>query len=232
MAKRFTDTEIWDKEWFMNLSCKLKCLVKFVRDKSDLSGVWSPNWPIAKAYIGEDVTIDELLNIDGGKQFKKIAGNKILCIGFIDFQYGKLSEKSPVHRKILNILQSHKIPYQHPINRVQEEEEEKEEETDVALSIEKWNTRPGAESMQLELPEIKSGAVIELFSITKNTKINKIQVVGLWSVFKQQNFTGEKFYGSQNEVYSHFINWVKTQKIEDAKPKEIQQQTSAPLRKL
>ena len=33
MAKRFTDTELWDKEWFMKLSPKLKCLVKLVRDK-------------------------------------------------------------------------------------------------------------------------------------------------------------------------------------------------------
>jgi hypothetical protein len=128
MAKRFTDTELWDKEWFMQLPCNLKCLVKFVRDKSDLSGVWSPNWIIANAYIGEPVNEADLISIDGGKQFKKIANGKILCIGFVEFQYGKLSEKSPVHRKIIQILNTHKIPYQYPINRVQEEEEDKEEE--------------------------------------------------------------------------------------------------------
>ena len=110
MAKRFTDTELWDKEWFMKLPCKLKCLVKFVRDKSDLSGVWSPNWIIANAYIGEPVNENDLLNIDNGNQFKKIANNKIFCIGFVDFQYGsELSEKSPVHRKIISLLQQHGI---------------------------------------------------------------------------------------------------------------------------
>jgi hypothetical protein len=36
----------------------------------------------------------------------------------------------------------------------------------------------------------------------------------LWEIFKIQNLTGEKYYKSENEVYSHFINWVKTQKIE------------------
>lgn len=127
MAKRFTDTEMWDKEWFMLLPCKIKCLVKFVRDKSDLSGVWSPNWIIAKTYIGENVTEDDLLAVDGGNQFKKIDNGKIFCLGFIEFQYGTLSEKSPVHRKIIQILNTHSILYQHPINRVQEEEEEEEE---------------------------------------------------------------------------------------------------------
>lgn len=136
MAKRFTDTELWDKEWFMNLSCKQKCLVKYVRDKADLSGIWSPNWILANSYIGEVVSEKELLEIDGGRQFKK-SGGKIICVGFIEFQYGKLSEKSPVHRKILNLLQQHKIPYQYPINRVQEEEEDKEEEKVMVKEEEK-----------------------------------------------------------------------------------------------
>lgn len=128
MAKRFTDTELWDKEWFMALSCKYKCLVKYVRDKCDLSGIWSPNWGLANSYIGEAVSEKELLEIDGGKQFKKASSGKIVCIGFIEFQYGKLSEKSPVHRKILNLLEVHKIDYKYPINRVEEKEEDKEEE--------------------------------------------------------------------------------------------------------
>lgn len=128
MAKRFIDTELWDKEWFMNLSCKLKCLVKLVRDKADLSGVWAPNWTIAKTYIGETVTETELLSIDEGKQFKKIPGGKIFCLGFIEFQYGQLSEKSPVHRKIINLLETHKIPYKYPIQWVEEKEEEEDKE--------------------------------------------------------------------------------------------------------
>ena len=137
MAKRFTDTELWDREWFMNLNPTLKCLVKFVRDKADLCGVWSPNWIIANTYIGDKVNEEMLLKIDDGKQFVKIENGKIFCLGFIKFQYGTLSEKSPVHRKIISLLEQNKIlenyqniGYQHPINRVQEEDKEKEEEMD------------------------------------------------------------------------------------------------------
>jgi len=137
MAKRFTDTDLWDKEWFMNLAPKLKCLVKYVRDKCDIAGFWSPNWRLASMHIGEEVTENDLLSIDYGQQFEKTPDGKISCTGFINFQYGEtLSEKSPVHRKVQAILDKNKIDYTHPQNRVfntlqdkeEEEEEEKEEE--------------------------------------------------------------------------------------------------------
>ena len=133
MAKRFTDTDLWDKEWFMNLPPKLKCLVKYVRDKCDIAGFWSPNWRLASMHIGEEVTESDLLSIDLGQQFEKTLDGKISCIGFINFQYGDtLSEKSPVHRKVQAILDKNKIDYIPPQNRVlntlQEEEEEEEED--------------------------------------------------------------------------------------------------------
>ena len=56
MAKRFTDTDLWDKEWFSTLSCKHKCLIRFLFDKCDQSGVWSSNFALASVYIGETVT--------------------------------------------------------------------------------------------------------------------------------------------------------------------------------
>lgn len=128
VSKRFTDTELWDKEWFMKLPTKLKCLVKFVRDKCDLAGVWSPNWAIANAYIGEQVAEKDLLDIDHGNQFKKLNNGKINCIDFVRFQYGTLSEKSPVHRKVMSILSTHQIPIKYPILRVKEKEEVEDEE--------------------------------------------------------------------------------------------------------
>lgn len=139
MSKRFTDTELWDKEWFMTLSLKQKCIVKFIRDKADLCGVWSPNFVIASAYIGEKITEKDVLSINKGNQFRKLANGKIYCVGFVEFQYGNvLSEKSPIHKKIIGLLESNGIldSYKkdnlYPINRVsntlQEEEEEKEEE--------------------------------------------------------------------------------------------------------
>jgi hypothetical protein len=113
MAKRLKDTDIWDKEWFMKLSPKLKCLTQFVWDKCDLSGTWIPNWVLAKIYIGEDVNEAELLNIDNGKQFIKVR-NKVFCMDFIKFQNGELGDKSKIHLKIWSLLKHHNIPYPIP----------------------------------------------------------------------------------------------------------------------
>jgi len=118
MAKRLTDTEIWDKEWFMALTPEIKCLVKLVFDKCDLAGVWHPNWTLANAYVGRKVSEKDLLSVDDGKQFVKIESGKIFCVDFISFQNGNLSDKSPIHIKILNLLHQHSIPYPYPIHRV------------------------------------------------------------------------------------------------------------------
>jgi hypothetical protein len=112
MSKRFTDTEIWDKQWFMELSPKHKLLVKYVRDKCDIAGIWSPNYLLASVYIGEQVGEDDLLSIDSYRQFEKIE-DKIYCIGFIDFQYGSsLNPESPIHKRIIDILSKYGIDFQ------------------------------------------------------------------------------------------------------------------------
>lgn len=116
MSKRLTDTDLWDKEWFMALPPRLKCAVKFIRDKCDLAGVWSPNWMLANIYINDPampIKEEEVLNIDGGKQFQKLPSGKIFCVDFVLFQNGviKPDATSPIHVKILELLTSHGIDY-------------------------------------------------------------------------------------------------------------------------
>ena len=97
MPKRFTDTDIWEKEWFMSLSPTDKCLVKYVRDKCDLAGIWKPNYTLASYVIGDKVDEKRLVSIDNGKQFEALHDGKILCIDFVRFQYGtELNPSSPI----------------------------------------------------------------------------------------------------------------------------------------
>lgn len=121
MAKRFTDTELWDKQWFMELTPKLKCLVYLVRDKCDLAGIWHPNWIITCAYIGENVSEDELLGIDNGNQFVKLDNGKIYCNGFTTFQYGEL-KNSPVHKRVISILETNNALHLVKIKEVDNQE--------------------------------------------------------------------------------------------------------------
>lgn len=113
MPKRFVDTDIWEKEWFMSLTPTEKCLVKYVRDKCDLAGIWKPNFTLATYVIGSKVDEEMLLNIDNGNQFERLSDGKILCIDFVTFQYGtELNPSSPIHRKVIDLLSKYDVDYQ------------------------------------------------------------------------------------------------------------------------
>lgn len=104
---------------------------------------------------------------------------------------------------------------------VEDEVEEKEKAPALKNDFDKWNTMPGAGEIDLELPPIKVGAVIELFGISKNQTVSAAQVIGLWKIFKSQNFTGKKFYASEPETFSHFINWCKRMEVKDIPIEQI-----------
>lgn len=80
---------------------------------------------------------------------------------------------------------------------------------------EKWNTLPGTNQHSLELPEISCGAVVQQFWFTRKVTITTEQVLGLWKVFKVENFSGEKYYRSPKETFSHFMKWCKFQNVEN-----------------
>lgn len=70
-----------------------------------------------------------------------------------------------------------------------------------------WNTKPSEDQIDLELPEMKVGAVQQLFTFAKNTNISVEQVQALWRIFKLQNFNGTKYYQEPSDVFTHFVNW-------------------------
>lgn len=136
MKKRMTDIDIWDKEWYMALSPKLKCLVKYIFDKCDNAGVWEPNWRLAMFQINDTVGIDDLQEIDGGNQFEILENGNVFIPDYVEFQAGKkLSEKVGAHRNIISLLKKHRL-YHRVCDRVsntlqeREKEEEREKEGD------------------------------------------------------------------------------------------------------
>ncbi len=70
------------------------------------------------------------------------------------------------------------------------------------------------------LSDVRIGAAIQLFRITKQTDVTSNDVDGLWQIFKVQNLTGSKFYKDEDAIYSHFLNWLKTQNIIGSKSQE------------
>lgn len=134
MAKRFIDTEIWDKEWFMALSQKHKLLIQFIFSKCDVAGIWAPNWALASTYIGSKVSLDDLKTISN--QVILLEDGKVFVHGFIEFQYGVLSETCNPHKKIIAILQKYNL-YERVLQgyfkgspTLQDKDKDKEEEKD------------------------------------------------------------------------------------------------------
>jgi len=76
-----------------------------------------------------------------------------------------------------------------------------------------FNNRPLASHFN-GLSDVQLGSVIQLFRITKQVDVTNEDVSGLWEIFKIQNLTGKKFYKEEEDVYSHFLNWSKTQNID------------------
>tara|TARA_Y100001973_G_scaffold7329_1_gene10189 strand:+ start:3059 stop:3760 length:702 start_codon:yes stop_codon:yes gene_type:complete len=110
MSRRFTSTEKWDKEWFQDLSPKLKCLWQYLTDRCDHAGLWDVNFKMASFCIGEKVTKDDLRAFEG--KVKWIASDKLYLTGFVDFQYGVegLSETSKPHQSVIKILKRNNLP--------------------------------------------------------------------------------------------------------------------------
>jgi hypothetical protein len=69
------------------------------------------------------------------------------------------------------------------------------------------------ENFVLDLPDLKVNAAIEYLSITKKIKADRPLINSLWTVFKEKNFTGEKFYKSKSDIFRHFFETLKFEQI-------------------
>jgi hypothetical protein len=93
---------------------------------------------------------------------------------------------------------------------------------------------PGKDHMHLEITDVQIGAAQQYLSITKRTDVPVSTIQGLWKIFKVREFTGTNYYRDTGDIYSHFFNTLKYEKLEELKPViplHVQQQNQ-PLRKL
>lgn len=113
MAKRFVDTEIWNKAWYQELSLKEKILVKYIFEQCDCAGVWDINFRLASFIIGESVSFEDIENINKKNLlFEVFNDNKIFVIDFIEFQYGKLSYNCKPHLPVIKLLTKYGLEFE------------------------------------------------------------------------------------------------------------------------
>lgn len=113
MAKRFTDTELWGKEFFLKYSMKQKLLLRYLYDSCDNAGIYEPNYILLEVFIGEKITEDDILSLNTDKKrIVKLENGKFYLTRFIKFQQGNfLNPKNNAHKQIIEILKSNRVRY-------------------------------------------------------------------------------------------------------------------------
>lgn len=81
------------------------------------------------------------------------------------------------------------------------------------IKVKDNNTVRPDEKFELDLPENKINTAIEYISRTKFVNADKPLIISLWTVFKEKNFTGEKNYKSNSDIFRHFFESLKYQQI-------------------
>lgn len=117
MSKRFSATEIWDEDWFLELTNKEMLLWFFIKDNCDHAGVWKSNFKkfqmFAKCKV-DDKLFFEKVNLDK-QRITLLKNGRWFINSFIQFQYFDkkadfyLNLKNPLHRSIYKIINENEI---------------------------------------------------------------------------------------------------------------------------
>jgi hypothetical protein len=137
MSKRFTDTGKWSKFWFRKLSPKMKCVWLFLCDQCDHAGIWEIDLESFEYFVGEPVTIAEML-CEFGDRIEIKNDEKMFIRSFIDFQYGELNPENRVHQSVINRIKKLQIkPLISPLNGAKDKDKDKDK--DIVLNNNKKN---------------------------------------------------------------------------------------------
>lgn len=112
MAKRFTSTDIWDEDWFIDLPLDYRLFWFYIKDKCDQAGFFKVNVSSFNSINKSSVSADkafEFFNKDK-QRLRKVNGGLWLIEDFFKFQYGnKLNTQNKMHVGIGKIYTDHGV---------------------------------------------------------------------------------------------------------------------------
>jgi hypothetical protein len=112
VAKRFTESSKWKKQWFRKLPPKMKAAWQYLCDTCDHAGIWEVDFDALSFNVcgPTDRITPEECEQHFGDRFIRISPEKFFLPGFIVFQYGDtLSIKNNTHLSVLKLLERHEI---------------------------------------------------------------------------------------------------------------------------
>lgn len=103
MAKRFTQTDIWDEDWYLDLPKEYKLFWFYLKDQCNHAGIWKPNIILFNAMIGCKINLNKaLVFFNNGKERISVLNSGHWFINdFFVFQYGGIfNPQNRVHKSI------------------------------------------------------------------------------------------------------------------------------------
>ncbi len=140
MPKRFTDTEIWEEDWFLEMPPEYMLFFKFVKDRCDHAGIWKPNKRNFEMRTGKEINLEKALEFfnDEKERITVLKNGRWFLTGFIPFQYGtSLNLKNKVHQSINQLLIKNEVNMTsiRPLVEVKEGVKEKDKVKDKVKDI-------------------------------------------------------------------------------------------------
>lgn len=115
MAKRFTETTIWEDDWFYELSVEYKLFWFYIKDNCDHGGFWKPKIRAFKNVSDVEIDLDKAVEyFNVGKQRVRVLKDGYWFLeDFFYFQYTKTAKtinlKSSVHMSVYALYLKHDI---------------------------------------------------------------------------------------------------------------------------
>ena len=110
MAKRLTDSNKWNDNWFNELSAEMKLVWIYILDTCDHAGVYKVSFKSIRFYTGTKATENEIIECLKERIYIVDNGNKWFIPKFITFQYKNFFvSNAPVIKSARELLISHNI---------------------------------------------------------------------------------------------------------------------------
>ncbi len=192
MAKRFTDTDKWKREWFYDLDPKAKLVWIFLLDQCDHCGIWPRNFKILSDLVA--FRVDEQMFSDWFKsKIILFDSDKYFIPSFFEFQYGNSKEGFKAKLSALNILV--KLNLMNPDGSVRNTKEH-------------FDTLPNTSEQSMDCPSIGIGIGIGI-GIPKGGSGGKKELPELANLWNQHCGSLSKVIGtnkSRNKKISERLN--------------------------
>jgi hypothetical protein len=106
MSKRFTQTEIWEEDWFLEMPKEYKLFWFYLKDQCNHAGIWKPNLKIFEAVNEVKIDLDKAFEYfnNNKERIQILNSGHWYIIDFFVFQYGDtFNIANRVHESIEDI---------------------------------------------------------------------------------------------------------------------------------